>query len=88
MQFSLFLIPGQLNRHFKRTTKCYKLYITEILLKVALNTINKQHTDISVLFQDLSQITNSIHGENGILEGYLFKKTSKGFKSWVRLVFW
>jgi hypothetical protein len=55
---------------------------------VALNTINKQHSDISVLFQDLSQITNSTHGENGILEGYLFKKTSKGFKSWVRLVFW
>ncbi|CAG2254984.1 ACAP [Mytilus edulis] len=41
-------------------------------------------TQAHYLISDLSQITSSIHGENGVIEGYLFKKTSKGFKSWVR----
>ncbi|CAG2231728.1 ACAP [Mytilus edulis] len=63
-----------------------RLKVNEILAQLTEMVENTSENSIinKVVEDDLSQITSSIHGENGVIEGYLFKKTSKGFKSWVR----
>ena len=69
---------------FEPEMKSITSQVDELRVKACQERREMEERHTLVQKKDLSQITNSIHGENGILEGYLFKKTSKGFKSWVR----
>ncbi|XP_052081434.1 arf-GAP with coiled-coil, ANK repeat and PH domain-containing protein 2-like isoform X2 [Mytilus californianus] len=69
---------------FDPEMKSITVQVDELRVKATQERREMEERHTLVQKKDLSQITSSIHGENGVIEGYLFKKTSKGFKSWVR----
>ncbi|OWF46700.1 arf-GAP with coiled-coil, ANK repeat and PH domain-containing protein 2-like isoform X2 [Mizuhopecten yessoensis] len=87
-QSTFFHQGHELFKEFEPEMKCVATQVEELSAKASLERkdMEQRHSLVQQKNIKLSQNNSNTSNETSIqhMEGYLFKKTSKGFKSWVR----